>query len=145
MASPRREDRARRAEIRRAEEIAARTRNARAARDVIAALPPGGPIPAIEINHCKVWDVTPPPPRIPVVPRYDERKGWVGGDTRTLYAFIDRTTGATVVHPGTGRGASTHRTGSDADVRVATRAEALQHWQDPLHTGWTVADDADEI
>jgi hypothetical protein len=29
--------------------------------------------------------------------------------------------------------------GPEVDVRVATRAEAEEHWQDPLHAGWKVA------
>lgn len=30
--------------------------------------------------------------------------------------------------------------GPEADVRVATRTEAEEHWQNPLHAGWKVAE-----
>jgi hypothetical protein len=78
-----------------------------------------------------------------ILPRYDARRGWIGGDTRTLYAFTDRRTGKVyAVRPGGGSGR--HATvadvgGSEADVRIATRAEAERLWQSPLHAGWKVA------
>lgn len=71
------------------------------------------------------------------LPRYDERKGlWRGGDSRTLYAFTSLMTGRTWVSPG----GWVMNWGPDATVRVATRAEAEELWQRPLHAGWTVAD-----
>ncbi|HSX22542.1 MAG TPA: hypothetical protein VLE97_07200 [Gaiellaceae bacterium] len=75
------------------------------------------------------------------LPRYDEKRGWTGGDNRTLYAFTDRRTGAVNVHPGGGSGKKlTMHWGPEADVRVATRPEAEIHWQNPLHAGWKVDD-----
>lgn len=72
------------------------------------------------------------------LPQYSERRGWVGGDNRTLYAFTDKRTGAVGVHPGGGRGKKLlMHWGPEAKVRVATRAEAEKHWQKPLHPGWT--------
>lgn len=69
------------------------------------------------------------------LPRYDERKGWIGGDPRTLYAFTGNVTGEVVVQPGGGaRGI-----GPTATVAVATRAQAEKHWQSPLHAGWKVS------
>lgn len=70
------------------------------------------------------------------LPRYTERRGWVGGDRRTLYAFTGTLTGETIVRPGDGASGI----GPTCTVRVATRAEALEHWQDPLHVGWTVGE-----
>lgn len=68
-------------------------------------------------------------------PIYTESRGWVGGDSRTLYAMTDRLTGRTIVRPGGGmRGV-----GPNADVRVATRTEAEEGWQNPLR-GWTVGE-----
>jgi len=70
------------------------------------------------------------------LPRYDEHKGvWRGGDARTLYAFTSLLTGHTFVLPG-GR---THNIGAEVTVRIATRDEAERLWQNPLHSGWTVA------
>jgi hypothetical protein len=74
------------------------------------------------------------------VPRYDDRRGWTGGDSKTLYTFTDRRTGTVGVHPG-GGGAGKKllmHWGPEVDVRVATRAEAEEHWQRPLHAGWRV-------
>jgi len=74
-------------------------------------------------------------------PSYDEQHGWMGGDSKTLYAFTDKRTGKVTVRPGGGRGKpGLHHIGPEASVRVATRAEAEAHWQDPLHPGWVVAD-----
>jgi hypothetical protein len=70
------------------------------------------------------------------LPRYDERKGlWCGGDSRTLYAFTSLQTGRTWVAPG----ATEMYWGPEATVRVATRDEAEELWQRPLHPGWMVA------
>ena len=73
-------------------------------------------------------------PRVKL-PRYDARKGWKGGDSRTLYTFTDPATGRLVVRPG----GFEMPFGPQALVRVATRDEAEQHWQRPLHAGWTTA------
>ena len=74
------------------------------------------------------------------LPRYDERRGWVGGDSRTLYAFTDRRTGSVSVYPGGGVGKKlVMHVGPEADVRLATRSEAESSWQRPLHVGWKVA------
>lgn len=69
-----------------------------------------------------------------VLPRYSERRGWTGGSSSVLYAFQDRRTGKVSVRPGRSVGGI----GPEVDVRVATRAEATKHWQDPLHSGWKV-------
>lgn len=75
-------------------------------------------------------------------PTYDERRGWIGGDSKTLYAFTDKRTGSVTVRPGGGpRKPGLHRIGPEATVRIATRAEAEAHWQDPLHPGWVVANE----
>lgn len=72
------------------------------------------------------------------LPQYSERRGWVGGSNRTLYAFTDKRTGAVSVHPGGGQGKKLlMHVGPAAKVRVATRAQAEAHWQKPLHPGWT--------
>jgi len=69
------------------------------------------------------------------LPRYDERKGlWRGGDSRMLYAFTSLLTGITWVAPG----GSTMNWGPQVTVRVATREEAEELWQQPLHPGWQV-------
>lgn len=69
------------------------------------------------------------------LPRYDKRKGmWRGGDSRTIYAFTSPETGRTWVMPGQ----YTMNWGPNVTVRVATRAEAEELWQNPLHPGWTV-------
>ena len=66
----------------------------------------------------------------------------MGGDNRTLYAFTDRRTGRVGVHPGGGPGKKLLMAwGPEAVVRVATRAEAEEHWQSPLHAGWHVRED----
>lgn len=76
-----------------------------------------------------------------MLPRYDERRGmWIGGDTRTLFTFTGKVTGAVGVYPGGGsRGKLLMNWGPEATVRLATRAEAEEHWQKPLHAGWKVA------
>lgn len=74
------------------------------------------------------------------LPRYTEKHGWVGGDSRTLYAFTDRRTGQVSVHPGGGpKRKLLMRVGPEVDVRIASRSEAEEHWQNPLHMGWKVA------
>jgi hypothetical protein len=74
------------------------------------------------------------------LPQYSARRGWVGGDSRTLYAFTDTRTGTVHVQPGGGRGKKLMRGagGSAQRARLATRAEAEKHWQSPLHVGWKV-------
>lgn len=70
------------------------------------------------------------------LPRYNERRGmWTGGDSRTLYAFTSLITGHTWVVPG----GYVMNWGPEATVRVATRDEAEELWQRPLHPGWAVA------
>lgn len=71
------------------------------------------------------------------LPRYTEQRGWFGGDSRTLYAYTDRRTGKVEVYPGEW---PPQGWGPEANVRVATRAEAEEHWQNPLHAGWKVAE-----
>jgi hypothetical protein len=72
------------------------------------------------------------------LPRFDERRTqWVGGDGRTLYTFTSNLTGQSWVIPGGYR----MNWGPDATVRVATRAEAEEMWQRPLHSGWRVAEE----
>jgi hypothetical protein len=66
---------------------------------------------------------------------YTKAHTWIGGDPSTLYAVIDKRTGRTIVRPPDQMGG----VGPDVDVRVATRAEAEEHWQRPLHAGWRVA------
>ena len=75
------------------------------------------------------------------LPRYTERQGWIGGDSRTLYAFTDRRTGKVGVYPGGGGSKKKllMHVGPEADVRVATRAEAEELWQSPLSSGWNVS------
>lgn len=74
------------------------------------------------------------------LPRYTEKHGWVGGDSRTLYAFTDRRTGQVAVYPGGGaKKKLLMHVGPEADVRIASRSEAEELWQSPLR-GWTVAD-----
>lgn len=80
------------------------------------------------------------------LPRFRPKQGtWTGGDSHTLYTFTD-THGGTgekfkVVRPGGGSRASSYMKGigPNAEVRVATKAEAEQHWQSPLHSGWKIA------
>lgn len=68
------------------------------------------------------------------LPKYSERRGWVGGDKNVLYAFEDKRTGHVLVRPREHLGGS--GPGPDVFVRVATRAEAERLWQSPLHSGW---------
>lgn len=77
------------------------------------------------------------------LPRYDARRGWIGGDNRTLYTFTDRSTRLKVVHPGGGTGKKVlANMGPEMDVRVASQIEAEELWQRPLHSGWNVNDHA---
>lgn len=69
---------------------------------------------------------------------YSESNGWTGGDSRTLYTITDTRTGTVVVRPGD----SMNGIGPAVDIRVATRAEAEEHWQCPLHSGWKVEEPA---
>lgn len=74
-------------------------------------------------------------------PKYNAKKGgWTGGDTRTLYRFDGGGSGAGAwwrVTPGMGpRGVINH--GPETRVRIATKAEAEEKWQNPLHSGWNV-------
>lgn len=64
---------------------------------------------------------------------YTEEGGWQGGDDRTLYTITDRRTGRVLVRPG-----HELRGGPEVDIRMATREEAEEHWQRPLHVGWKV-------
>ena len=74
------------------------------------------------------------------LPRWNDRKGWHGGNSRTLYAFTDKRTGRTLVRPVYSAGGI----GDYCTVRVATRREAErpdpEGWQNPLHSGWLVRD-----
>ncbi len=67
---------------------------------------------------------------------YSARHGWRGADTRTLYTITDTLTGRMIVRPG----GELRGIGEDAQIRIATRSEAEEHWQRPLHAGWTVDD-----
>lgn len=72
------------------------------------------------------------------LPRFRPKQGtWTGGDSMTLYAFTSKVTGKTFVRPGHKHDMRT--IGPDAEVRVATKAEAEELWQNPLHSGWKVA------
>lgn len=74
------------------------------------------------------------------LPRYNSRRGWTGGNSRVLYLFRDKLTGKKIVRPGGGpRKKLLGAPGSNATVRVATRGEAEQYWQKPLHAGWNYA------
>lgn len=69
------------------------------------------------------------------LPRWTDKHGWRGGDSRTLYAFTDQRTGETLVRPVY----AYHGTGPPVvTVRPATRNEAERLWQSPLHSGWKV-------
>lgn len=68
-------------------------------------------------------------------PKYDEVKcRWTGWETNTLYAIVDPLIGKTLVRPGF----DMRGIGPNVTVRVATRAEAEELWQSPLHPGWKV-------
>lgn len=70
--------------------------------------------------------------RIPL-PRWNSRKGWMGGEPNRLYAFTCRQTGIVKIRPVYDTGS-----GPECDVRPATRAEAERDWQSPLNPGWKV-------
>lgn len=72
------------------------------------------------------------------LPTWNEKDTeWQGGDTRTLFAFVDERTGSVEVRPGQ----QFHRgVGPACAVRLATRAEAEAGWQYPLNPRWNVAD-----
>lgn len=67
--------------------------------------------------------------------KYTDAKGWTGGDSRTLYAITDNTTGLVLVRPGHGLAGI----GPEVVITVATKEQAEEHWQNPLHSGWKVA------
>lgn len=70
------------------------------------------------------------------LPRWSDRKGWIGGNSKTLYTYTDNVTDRIAVAPG---GHAHVQVGPNAEVRLATRAEAEALWQSPLHHGWKVA------
>lgn len=73
------------------------------------------------------------------LPHYNEKTTrWVGGDSRTLYLFTDKRNHNEFVCSGDRN--SLRTLGPALDVRVATRAEAEEHWQNPLHSGWKTAE-----
>jgi len=75
------------------------------------------------------------------LPHYSEKTTrWVGGDSHTLYLFTDKRTHAQSVVPG--HRDSLRKLGPELTVRVATRQEAERHWQNPLHSGWKVEEEA---
>lgn len=76
------------------------------------------------------------------LPKYNFAKGyWMNGHPSTLYTFVDRQTRQFIVRPGErGRHTIGPAIGPECDVRVATRAEAEEKWQNPLNPGWTVED-----
>lgn len=67
------------------------------------------------------------------LPRYSEARGWHGGAKNVLYAITDVRTGRMLVRP-----RHDIKSGPAVAIRVATRAEAEEHWQRPLHSGWKV-------
>lgn len=68
------------------------------------------------------------------MPKYSERKGWHGGDKHAIYAFVDKRTHNVRACPVYAAGG----VGPEVTVRMATRAEAEEQWQRPLHAGWKV-------
>lgn len=80
----------------------------------------------------------------PKLPKYNAKRGaWVGGDSRTLYTFMDPTTGhrltthGTVMSDGTSFKHYRIAAGPDATVRVATRTEADAAGWTQGGGGWT--------
>lgn len=71
------------------------------------------------------------------LPTYSDKSGWKGGEKNRLYHITDKRTGGVQVRPVE----HMRGIGPEADVRHATRAEAEQHWQKPLHAGWKVKDE----
>jgi hypothetical protein len=81
------------------------------------------------------------PREVHPLPRYSAKKGgWTGGDKHTLYRYDGGGNSEVAwwrVVPGQGTvGVISH--GPGTRVRVATKAEAEEKWQNPLHAGWTV-------
>jgi len=76
------------------------------------------------------------------LPKYSAKLGgWVGGDKRTLYTFSSPSGSWWRVAPGNGGEGGAKQVivhGPDTIVRVATKAEAEEKWQNPLHGGWNV-------
>ncbi len=92
-------------------------------------------------QHVRTWSVTKAEPKgksapPSKMPHYSEKGGWKGGEKNRLYHITDKRSDK-IVHvrpvehmsPGVG---------PEVNVRHATRAEAEQHWQNPLHPGWKV-------
>jgi len=74
------------------------------------------------------------------LPSYDDKLcHWIGGDSYTLYTFTDKRTGSITVAPGSVGNLHIVGIGPECTVRLATHAEAEEHWQKPLHSGWKVA------
>lgn len=68
------------------------------------------------------------------MPQYSERGGWKGGEKNRLYHITDKRTGKPSV-----MGVEHMRgVGPEVDIRHATRGEAEEHYQKPLHPGWKV-------
>lgn len=72
------------------------------------------------------------------IPRWDDRKGWTGGELHRLYAFTCLHTGQVQIRPAGLRPGDSP--GPNCDVRPARRAEAEEGWQRPLHSGWKVVE-----
>ena len=68
------------------------------------------------------------------LPRYNDKRGWLGGDPKRLYTFIDERTGHITVRPGRWPGGGI---GPAVTVRPATRSEAQENWQTNSQ-GWKV-------
>ena len=66
----------------------------------------------------------------------DTKCRWEGWDMNTLYAITDNRTGKLLVRPGF----DMRSIGPEVTIRVATRTEAEERWQKPLHAGWTVSE-----
>lgn len=63
-------------------------------------------------------------------------------DAKTLYAVTDNRINKTFVHPGAGLQKRLAGCGMTVlTVRIAMQQEAEALWQNPLHSGWTVAPD----
>lgn len=70
-------------------------------------------------------------------PSWSAKKGWVGGDAHTLFAFFDPLTGKTTVRPGN----NASDVGPEVRVAIATVSESAQ-WQDPAKSNWQVMAEA---
>ena len=74
------------------------------------------------------------------MPKYTEGRGWTGGEKDRLYHLTDKRTGQKWVKDiGNMRG-----TGPEVEVRHATRAEAEEMHQKPLHPGWKVSESVEK-